>query len=109
MVHEGLVAIPISLLPIKVIECVAYPPLSKALWEVAPAFLPNLPISHSLRLGSDTDTGSGGISGGNYFPAFPPTCALLNSVLTEMLELQFVFIMRSFKLWMHGKLFNNIA
>ena len=74
MVHEGLAAIPISLLPIKVIECVAYPPLSKAPWEVAPAFLPNLPISHSLRLGSDTDTGLGGISGGNYFPAFPPTC-----------------------------------
>ena len=109
MVHEGLAAIPISLLPIKVIECVAYPPLSKALWEVVPAFLPNLPISHSLRLGSDTDTGLGGISGGNYFPAFPPTCALLSSVLTKMLELQFVFIMRSFKLWMHGKLFNNIA
>ena len=88
MVHEGLAAIPISLLPIKVIECVAYPPLSKAPWEVAPAFLPNLP--------SDTDTGLGGISGGNYFPAFPPTCALLSSVLTEMLDLQFVFIMRSF-------------
>ena len=72
MVHEGLAAIPISLLPIKVIECVAYPPLSKAPWEVALAFLPNLPISHSLRLGTGTDTP--GISGGNYFPAFPPTC-----------------------------------
>ena len=79
MLHEGVAPIPIRLLAIKVIDCVAYlrpTGLSRFLrhtqsWEGS---VPFLQISPYLILSVLALTLTPGILGGNYFPAFPPTC-----------------------------------
>ena len=88
MAHEGLAAIPIRLLPIKATECVAYlcTGLKRflSLWEPwEGSAVPFLQISPYLILSVLALTLTPGISGGNYFPAFPPTCHPSKTVDSE--------------------------
>ena len=92
MPHEGVAPIPIRLLAIKVIACVAYPilpyPGRRSLSRAVPVGVVGgvcaFPqISPYLILSLLALTPTLGISGGNYFPAFPPTCRALRSLLTK--------------------------
>ena len=83
MAHEGVAPIPIRLLAIKVIDCVAYRPKPLSKPRLCLRVLPFLQISPYLILSVLALTLTPGILGGNYFPAFPPTCPAWRTVDNE--------------------------